>query len=136
MAAFTNYAEEQIIARMFRGDTSAFPATWYVGLLTAAPGEASAGTEVSGGSYARVAVANASAAWAAVSGGNGTTSNVAAVTFPTPTAGWLTATHFGIYDAATAGNLWVYGALGTSKTINTGDAPSFQAGTLTVQVDN
>ena len=63
------------------------------------------GTEVTGGSYARVAVASGVGNWAAPSAGNGTTSNVNIIAFPTPTVTWLTVTHFGLYDAASAGNL-------------------------------
>jgi len=122
------------------------PATWYVGLFTAAPGETGGGTEVSGGSYARVAVTAGLTQWAgtqgagttaASSGTNGTTSNNAAITFPAPTANWGVITNWGIFDASTGGNLWIYAALTTNKTINNGDpAPSFAAGALTFQIDN
>lgn len=105
----------------------------YVALFTAAPSDAGGGTEVTGGSYARVAVAPADANWSAPDGTGGLTDNVGAITFPTPSANWGTATHFGIFDRATAGNLLIHGALAASKTINNGDpAPSFPAGALDV----
>jgi len=54
-----------------------------------------------------------------------------------PTANWGMVTHWGIFDAATAGNLLIHAALTTSKMINNGDAaPSFGAGALTFQIDN
>lgn len=146
MGAKTDYLENKLIDQLFRGQAYAFPATLYVGLLTAAPSDSSAGTEVAGGSYARVAVAGSLANWAgtqaaasttASSGTNGTTSNNNPITFPAPTANWGVVTHFGLYDAATGGNLLIYGALTASKTINNGDAaPSFPAATLTYQEDN
>lgn len=118
----------------------------YVGLLTANPTDSTAGTEVTGGSYARVAIASTLAAWAgtqsagstaASSGTGGTTSNNGAVTFPAPTANWGVVTGFGIYDALTGGNLIAFAALTVSKTVNNGDAaPSFAAGALTFQIDN
>jgi len=142
----SDYLENKIIDWLLRGQTFTPPATVYVGLLTAAPSDAGGGTEVSGGSYARVAVASSLANWAgsqsagsttASTGTSGTTSNNAAVTFPAPTANWGTVTHFGVYDASSAGNLLFYAALTTSKTINNGDAaPSFAAGALTFQDDN
>lgn len=137
MGAKTDYLEDKIIGHIFRGASYTAPGTLYVGLFTAAPGEAGGGTEVSGGGYARVGVANSSAEWAATSGGNGTTSNINAITFPAPTASWGQATHWGIFDAATGGNLLVYAALTTPKTINNGDpAPSFATGALTYQEDD
>lgn len=105
----------------------------YVALFTAAPSDSGGGTEVSGGSYARVAVAPADANWSAPDATGGLTDNVAAITFPAPTANWGQATHFGIFDRATGGNLLIWGALTTPKTINNGDpAPSFPIGALDI----
>lgn len=145
MAALSDYLENKLLDFLLRGQTFTAPTTVYVGLLTAAPSDTGGGTEASGGSYARVAVASSLANWAgtqsaasttASSGTGGTTSNNAAINFPTPSAGWGTVTHFAVYDAASAGNLLFYGALGTSKTINSGDAVSFAAAQLTFQIDN
>ena len=145
MAALTDYLENKIIDWLLRAQSYTPPATLYVGLLTAAPSDSSAGTEVSGGSYARVAVTAATPSWnntqgnttGASTGTDGTTENAATVTFPAPTANWGSVTHFGIYDASTSGNLLIQAALTTAKTINNGDAaPSFAIGALTFQVDN
>lgn len=143
MTAFTNYLENQVLAHIFRTATFTKPTTLYVGLITTTPtttdtgtGETGTVTEASGGSYARVAVAPLDANWTAATGNNGTTSNVAAVTFPACTADWGTVNAFGIWDASTAGNLLVYSALTTPRTITAGSTPSFGAGALTVQVDN
>lgn len=146
MAALSDYAENKFIDLLVRGQTFTPPATTYVGLLTAAPSDAGGGTEVTGGSYARVAVTSSLANWAgtqaagstvASSGTGGTTSNNGSITFPAPTANWGVVTHFAVYDAATAGNLLFWAALTTAKTINNGDAaPSFAAAALTFQADN
>jgi hypothetical protein len=112
------------------------PALVYLGLFTAAPTDAGGGTEVTGGSYARVQVTQANASWAAPSGTPSGTSNSGAVTFPAPTANWGVVTHFGIFDAVTAGNLIAWNALTISKTVNNGDAaPSFAIGALTWSED-
>lgn len=118
----------------------------YVGLFTAAPSDAGGGTEVTGGSYARVAVGSSLANWAGTqaaasttssSGTNGTTSNNNAVTFAAPTANWGVITHLAFFDAASGGNMLFWAPLTTSKTVNNGDAaPSFAAAALTVQIDN
>lgn len=146
MAAMTDYLENKLVDFLFRAQTFTPPATLYVALYTANPTDSSAGTEVAGGSYARVAVASSLANWAgtqsagsttASSGTGGTTSNNNAITFPAPTANWGSVTGTAIMDASTAGNMWFFGALGTAKTVNNGDAaPSYAAGQLTLQLDN
>lgn len=156
MAAMSDTLENKLIDFIFRaqalgitGATAAAgtgPATLYVALYTANPTDSTAGTEVSGGSYARVAVTSSLANWAGTqgagttavsSGTSGTTSNNAAITFPAPTANWGVITGVGLLDASTAGNLLFFGALTTNKTVNNGDpAPSFAISALTVQLDN
>lgn len=135
-ASLTDTLETSLINHLFRSTAYTAPSTWYVGLLTAGCSDSAAGTEVSGGSYARVGVASGTGTWAAVSSGNGTTSNVSAINYATPSASWGTVTHFGLYDASTAGNLLVCQSLTSSKTINSGDTVSFPAGALTFQIDN
>jgi len=136
MGAKTDYLEDQLTAHLFGDTTYTPPSTYYVALFTAAPGETGGGTEVSGGGYARVGVPRGTANWNMPTGGNATVTNAAAITFPAPTADWGQVTHWGIFDAATAGNLLIYAALDTPKTINNGDpAPSFAAGALTYQED-
>ncbi len=143
MSAMSDYLENKLVDHIFRAQSFSAPATLYVALFTAAPSDSGGGTEVSGGSYARVAVTSSLANWAgtqsagstvASSGTGGQTSNNAAITFPAPSgANWGTVTHFGIFDAASSGNLLFHGALTASKTINDGDAaPSFQAAQLAV----
>lgn len=146
MAALSNFLENKVIDQLFRGQAYTFPSTLYVGLFTAAPSDSGGGTEVSGGSYARVSVTASLANWAgtqaagsttASSGTSGTTSNNIAVTFPAPTANWGSVTHVGIFDAATSGNLLIHGALTIPKTVNNGDSgPTFQASALSFQLDN
>lgn len=144
MASASDFLENRLIDWLLRGQSFTPPATVYVALLTSAPSDAGGGTEVSGGSYARVAVAGSLANWAgtqsagsttASSGTGGATSNNGAITFPTPSANWGVVTYFGIFDAAASGNLLFHAALTTAKTINNGDpAPSFAAGALTLTV--
>ena len=57
MAGLTNYLEDKIINHVFGSTTYTKPTNWYVGLLTATPSDSAAGTEVSGGSYARMVCA-------------------------------------------------------------------------------
>lgn len=139
--SLSDYTENNSIDYLLRAQTWTLPANFYVGLSTAACSDSSVGTEVTGGSYARVSYARSLANWAGTqsagststsSGTGGQTSNNAAISFPTPTATWGTVTHFFIADASTAGNLILCQALTTSKTINSGDTVSFAIGALTI----
>lgn len=143
--SMTDYLENRIVDWLFRGQAYTPPSTIYVSLHTAACSDSSAGTEVSGGSYARASLAATTSNWAntqdsgtgASSGTGGTTKNKATITFPAPTANWGSVTHFGIWDASSSGNMLFCAALGTAKTVNNGDAaPSFAVDALTVQIDD
>jgi len=141
MSAMSDYLENKLVDQLFRGQAAPTTTTLYVGLFTAAPSDSGGGTEVSGGSYARTSVSSSLANWAgtqssgsttASSGTGGSTSNNNAITFATPSATWGTVTHFGIFDAASAGNLLFWGALTISKTVNQSDTVTFPAGSLSV----
>jgi hypothetical protein len=94
----------------------------YVSLHTGDPGLNGA-SEVSGGSYAREAVS-----FGAASGG--AMENDALVRFDSVPAG--TITHFGLWDAASAGNFLWGAALTASKTQNDGDPFEFAIGAIDV----
>lgn len=133
MSAMSDYLEGELIKHIFRTGSFTKPSVLAVALFTAAPNDAGGGTEVSGNNYSRASLNPLDANWAAPAAGNGVTSNSSAINFATPSgAGWGLVTHFGIYDATSAGNLLFHGALTTSKTINSGDTVSFPAGTLQI----
>lgn len=136
-AALTNYTEGQLIKHLYRTGSFTKPTVMAHGLYTATPGEAGGGTEVSGGSYARVDLPPLDANWRDVSAGDGTTNNLSAITFPAPTGNWGVVTSLAQIDATTSGNMLTYGALTASKTINNGDsAPSFGVAALSFQIDS
>jgi hypothetical protein len=137
MSALSDYLEVNLIKHLFRTGSYTKPTILAVSLHTANPADTGAGAEVSetDTGYTRVDTPPLDANWDATSGTDGHTSNTADITFPTPTGGtnWGVITHFGIWDAMTTGNLLVYGALTTPKTVNQGDpAPKFLAGALDI----
>jgi hypothetical protein len=147
MGAMSDYLENKLIDHVFRGVSYTAPTGLYVALFTAAPSDSGGGTEVSGGSYARVNLAPSTANWASTGGAttttnpsagtSGTTSNNSAITFAAPTANWGVITSVGVFDASTSGNLLFYTNLTTSKTVNNGDAaPSFATSQLTFTIDS
>ena len=127
--SFSNFLETEILDHVFAGAAYTAPSTHYLALFTAAPGETGGGTEVttSGTAYVRKAVAFTTT-------GN-TTSNSAAVEYPTATASFGTVTHVGVFDAATSGNLMAYATLSSSKAIATGDVFRVPTGDLDITLD-
>lgn len=133
----SDYAENKIL------DHSTGKAAWalptvsgsgykvWVALYTTAPTDSTSGTEVSGGSYARVECLPAT--WNAAS--SGSTSNASAIVFPTASASWGTVTAVAITDASTAGNIIWYGTLTSNKTVDSGDTFQFAAGALTLSLN-
>ena len=125
--SFTNDLETRVLQWALTNGSPTRPTAWYIGLFTAAPGEAGGGTEVSGGSYVR------EAATFTVSGNLAT--NSAAIEWPTATGTWGTITHVAVFDALTSGNMLVYASLTSSKTIASGDVLRIPAGDLDVTLD-
>jgi len=126
--SFVNAFETTVLQWSLTTDSVTRPTTWYVGLFTSDPTDTgAAGTEVSGGSYARTAVTFS------VTGD--TASNTAAVEFPAATANWGTVSHIGVHDASTGGNMLVHAALSASKVITDGDVFRIPTGDLDITLD-
>ena len=128
----SDYYQNIILNFMFGNVTYTPPTTLYIALSTAAWSAASTGSsmsEVTGGSYTRVAVTNNTTNWPGAS--SGSTSNATVFTFPTATAGWGTIVSAYIVDASTAGNCIYGGDLAASRVINNGDTASFAASAVT-----
>tara|TARA_B100000795_G_C22467203_1_gene311577 strand:- start:45 stop:425 length:381 start_codon:yes stop_codon:yes gene_type:complete len=125
--SFTNFLETEILDHVFAGAAYTAPSQHYLGLFTAAPGEAGGGTELSGSAYARRPVD--------FSTSGATTSNDAAIEFATATGSWGTVTHVGVFDAATSGNLMAYATLSSSKAIATGDVFRVPTGDLDITLN-
>lgn len=123
--SLTNYAENKVLDHVV-GTANYTKPTTYIALYTVAPTESSAGTEVTGGSYARKL-----GAYTASSGG--ATSNSGNLDFTGMPA--CTVVAVGILDAITGGNLLVYGTLAVSKTLIAGDTLRIATGDLDITID-
>lgn len=129
----SDYLEDAILDHVLGGGDYTRPGTVYVALYTAAPTDAGGGTEVSGGSYARVAVTNNATNWPAAS--SGTKQNGTAIQFPQATASWGTVVAFAILDASSGGNFLYWGDLTASKSVESGDTAEFAVGGVTINED-
>jgi hypothetical protein len=138
MSAASNFLENKVLDHVLRYSAAPYtaPTTLYLALFNNTSGSAAANleagtltdeTSTSGTAYSRKAVT-----FAAASSGSSATN--ATVTFDTATANWGTITHVAIMDSDTegAGNVLFYGAVTTSKTIETGDTFQVSSGNLTV----
>jgi len=128
MSAMSDYLENEILDHILGTGAYTAPTTVYVGLSTATLADDASGTELSGNGYARQSASFNAAA-------SGTADNSAAIEFPAATASWGTISHFGIYDAASSGNLLIHGAFTAAKLIDTGDILKISAGDLDVSAD-
>jgi len=127
MANITTYLEDKLLDHAL-GSTSYTMPTCYLALFTVNPTlpAGTGGTEVSGGSYARLATGTNFAAAAA-----GSKATNAVLAFAAATADWGLVTGVGVYDALTSGNLLFSGALTESKSVYNGDTFQFNSGSLT-----
>ena len=122
MAAFSDFMENAIL-------TDIKARTPHIGLHSASPTDAGGVAEVT--TTVRTA-GRVPVTFGTVAGGS--MSNSAIVDFGAAAAG-ATVSHFGVYDAASGGNLLMHGALtGGAQTVSTGNEVSFAAGTLTLSV--
>lgn len=116
------YLADELLDHVLGGPDFVRPATVYLALLTA-------GGEVVGNGYARLAVTNNATNFPAASGRAKT--NGVELTFATPSGGgWGEVTRVKVFDAASSGNELKHGDLATAKTINEGDPVKFPAGEL------
>ena len=125
MSAMSDYLENEILDHILATGSFTAPSNVYVGLSTGSFNDDNSGTELTGNNYSRV-----SATFSAAS--SGTTSNSAAIEFAAASGSWGTVTHFGIFDAASSGNLLIHGAFTTGKAIGSGDILKIAAGDLDI----
>lgn len=125
MSAMSNYLENEILDHILGTGSFTMPSQVYLGLAVGSLGEDGSGTELSGSGYTRKSIDFDAASGA-------TTDNSADVTFSAATGSWGTVAHFGLFDAASSGNLLIYGAFSASKTITTGDILRISAGSLDI----
>lgn len=123
--AKSDYLEAQVLDAALGTDT--FPAVTqaYLALYSTNPTDADTGTELTGNGYERKEIN-----FAAATVGAGTTSNTNTVTFTASGGNWANATHFGIRDALTGGNLLYHSNLDTARQINDGEQLIFDPGSV------
>lgn len=126
MSGYTLFLEEAITNHILGHATYTPPADVYLALYTTATDETGAGTEVTGGTYARQLVTFG--VWA-----TGGALNDASVTFTGLPA--ATITHAALLDASVAGNMLMEGYLTSQQTVLAGDSINFAIGSINSILD-
>jgi len=125
MGSISDYSELELLDHVCNAAYS--PAvTVYLALHTADPADDASGAEANYTSYARTAITFGAAASRRVT-------QSGAVTFPASTGGSNDVTHWGVWDASTAGNLLAHGAFEATKTVVSGNTPSAASGEVYVE---
>ena len=138
MSAASNYLENKVLDHVLRVASYTQPSGLWLALFTNGSGNAAANLEAgtltdeistSGSAYGRQSISFNSAS-------SGSSASSATVTFSTATSNWGTITHVAVMDGSTAGsgNVLFYGAVTTSKTIETGDTFQVSSGNLTISL--
>jgi hypothetical protein len=133
----SDFLELELLDHVLGNAAYTAPATIHVGLFTVAPTDTGGGTECSAGNYARKAVTNNATNFPAAS--SGLKQNGVPIDFVQANADWAPVitpvVAFGLFDAATSGNLLYWGWLGTDDGklftgLNTGDVLTVPGHTL------
>ena len=136
MSAASNYTENKVLDHALGTASWTAPGTVYLGLFTNTSGNAATNLEdgtltdevtTSGSAYGRQSIAFGSAS-------GGSASNSGTVTFSAATSNWGTITHVAVMDASTGGNVLFWGAVTTSKTIESGDTFQVSSGNLSISL--
>jgi hypothetical protein len=129
------YGQNYIVGLLFGRTPTAPPTTYYVAMMTQAPDVTNDGTQLSepvGAGYARISIPNDGTTWGAPAGG--VVANINTVTWAAATADWPTTSHYALCDAATGGNVYLFGTFRTPRKVSAGHQAVLYPGMLTVSV--
>jgi hypothetical protein len=137
MASYvTDYGQDYFAGMIFGTNTK--PASYYVALCTQVPSRSTDGTtlvEPVGSNYARKLVANNGTIFGTPAGG--VISNITAIDFGVvATADWPVLYAYAICDAATAGNVYLFGTLRVPRAAPIGHQVSFDIGLITFSINS
>lgn len=135
MAGKSDYLENAVLNHVLTATAYTSPnATLYLSLHTGDPLDDNSGATEVDVVVDDTAYARQSITFAAASGGVSASSNAqtyGAVVYGSGAAPYVV-TYFGIYDAATAGNLLYSAPLSPNRTLSTGQILTFDSGAITV----
>lgn len=141
MSAFSDYMESGLLNYTLRGQSFTQPTAIWVALFEADPTDANTtANELGDSAYARQDAADGGtidAGWSApFTDGTGTAvTNEIALEYPPIADGAVTVSHFGLYDASTAGNLLYHGAFDTPRDLQVDDVVAIGIAALKITLE-
>lgn len=129
MAGKAQYLADQLLNWLLGDDFAVSPGVVWLALATTIPTLATQGTEVTGGSYGRIDLAD----WVAVAtrdDGSRYVTNSSDIVSATATADWGDVIGWEILDDDTTGNRLFYGELNPHQFIQSGSVLTIPAGSL------
>jgi hypothetical protein len=129
----SDYLELELLDHVLGGADYARPGTVYVGLFTATPSDTGGGTEVSTNNYSRAAVTNNPTNFPAAAAG--LKSNGTDIPFPVPSGSWGTIVAWGLFDAASGGNLLYWGPITPNQAVVANAVVKIPAGAMDITED-
>lgn len=128
MGSFTNRYEILVLDALCGNGADIASTSMWVALFTAAPSDASGGTEATGGNYGR----KSSGAWTSATA---LVANAATVTFATCTSTVGSVTHFALMTDSATGYMVGWATLSAARDLATNDVAAFEVGSLTISLD-
>lgn len=114
---------------------SGAPATWYMALYFTEPSPSGGGTEMSGDTYARVALTNNNTNFTgATATSPSVVNNGTAITFATPGTNWGTIGFWGLCSSSSGGSPTWFGSFAAPLVIISGNPVVISAGNLNLSL--
>lgn len=133
MPGLTRYAQKKLLDHMLGIAQYSMPAGVWLGLFQTDPTDAGSLTsELVGAGYTRRALGGLMSSTSLASGQS---MNMSLITLGPATGAWPTAPYAGIMDAASGGNMLIYGPLATALIVLAGDSPPIGEGQLLIALD-
>lgn len=131
----TDFGESYFAGCLF-GATSTVPPLFWLALCTAQPLITDDGTMLqeppTASGYARQQVPNSSSFFSGASAGS--VVNTGTATYPVASATWPLVGHYALLDAATGGNMYLFGTLQLQRQVLQGHQAAFGPGQLSLNV--
>lgn len=138
MASFITDYGQDYFAGLLLGASFTQPTNYWLALCTQVPSRSTDGTtltEPTGSNYARKQITNSGANFGTPSGG--VVANVAQINFGVvATADWPVLYAYALCDAATAGNVYLFGTLRVPRAAPIGHQVTFDVGQLAFSVNS